>query len=47
MTIGALCGHCICTGIAVLGGRIIAQMISVKTGKSLLKITYLVNLQNK
>ncbi|KAI2809145.1 hypothetical protein BLOT_000290 [Blomia tropicalis] len=29
--IGALCGHFICTGIAVLGGRIIAQMISVRT----------------
>lgn len=29
--IGAMFGHVICTGIAVLGGRIIAQMISVKT----------------
>ncbi|OTF75390.1 hypothetical protein BLA29_013605 [Euroglyphus maynei] len=28
---GALSGHFICTGIAVLGGRIISQMISVKT----------------
>jgi len=31
VTIGAMVGHCICTGIAVLGGRMIAQMISVKT----------------
>jgi len=31
VTIGALLGHCICTGIAVLGGRFIAQLISVKT----------------
>ena len=31
VTIGALGGHLICTGIAVLGGRIIAQMISVRT----------------
>lgn len=28
--IGAMFGHLVCTGIAVLGGRIIAQMISVK-----------------
>ena len=29
--VGAMFGHFICTGIAVLGGRIIAQMISVKS----------------
>lgn len=29
--LGALSGHFICTGIAVLGGRFISQMISVKT----------------
>jgi len=31
VTIGALLGHFLCTGLAVLGGRFIAQMISVKT----------------
>ena len=30
--IGGCIGHFICTGIAVLGGRIVAQKISVKTG---------------
>lgn len=35
VTIGALLGHFLCTGLAVLGGRFIAQMISVKTGKFL------------
>ena len=40
VTIGALCGHCICTGIAVLGGRIIAQMISVKTGQTFTPIVF-------
>lgn len=33
VTIGALLGHFLCTGLAVLGGRFIAQMISVKTGR--------------
>lgn len=32
VTIGALLGHFLCTGLAVLGGRFVAQMISVKTG---------------
>lgn len=31
VTIGALLGHFLCTGLAVVGGRFIAQMISVKT----------------
>ena len=35
MTIGAVIGHALCTGLAVLGGRMIAQKISVKTGKLL------------
>lgn len=35
VTIGALLGHFLCTGLAVVGGRFIAQMISVKTGKCL------------
>ncbi len=33
MTIGGTIGHAICTGIAVLGGRIVAQRISVRTGR--------------
>ena len=33
VTIGALLGHFLCTGLAVVGGRFIAQMISVKTGE--------------
>lgn len=33
VTIGSLLGHSICTGIAVLGGRMVAQLISVRQGK--------------
>jgi len=29
---GGILGHTICTGIAVLGGRLLAQRISVRTG---------------
>ena len=32
--VGAFTGHCICTGLAVLAGRVIAQIISVRIGKS-------------
>jgi len=31
VTLGAIIGHSLCTGLAVLGGRMIAQKISVKT----------------
>lgn len=31
VTIGALLGHFLCTGLAVVGGRFVAQMISVRT----------------
>lgn len=31
VTLGACIGHSLCTGLAVLGGRMIATMISVKT----------------
>ncbi|XP_047003513.1 transmembrane protein 165 [Schistocerca americana] len=31
VTIGGIFGHAICTGLAVLGGRMIAQKISVRT----------------
>lgn len=30
---GGVLGHAICTGLAVIGGRMIAQKISVRTGK--------------
>ena len=30
---GGIIGHAICTGLGVLGGRMIAQKISVRTGK--------------
>jgi len=30
--IGGILGHSLCTGLAVLGGRMIAQKISVRTG---------------
>lgn len=32
MILGGTLGHALCTGLAVLGGRFIAQRISVKTG---------------
>ena len=32
MTLGGTLGHALCTGLAVIGGRLIAQKISVKTG---------------
>lgn len=30
---GGTVGHCLCTGLAVIGGRMIAQRISVRTGE--------------
>jgi Ca2+/H+ antiporter, TMEM165/GDT1 family len=32
VTLGALCGHSICTGVAVIGGRAIAGRVSLKVG---------------
>ena len=34
VTIGGTLGHALCTGLAVIGGRLIAQRISVRTGTS-------------
>jgi putative Ca2+/H+ antiporter (TMEM165/GDT1 family) len=34
--VGGVLGHSICTGLAVVGGRMIAQKISVKTGKKMM-----------
>lgn len=31
MIVGGIIGHAICTGLAVIGGRMIAQRISVRT----------------
>ena len=33
MTLGGTIGHAICTGLAVVGGRLIAQRISIRTGE--------------
>lgn len=35
ITVGALFGHCLCTGIAVLSGKFCAQIISAKSGINL------------
>jgi putative Ca2+/H+ antiporter (TMEM165/GDT1 family) len=32
VTLGCTLGHVLCTGIAVVGGRLIAQRISVRMG---------------
>ncbi|POS85409.1 hypothetical protein EPUL_006216, partial [Erysiphe pulchra] len=34
VTAGAVCGHAVCTGVAVIGGRVIAGKVSMKLGKS-------------
>lgn len=33
VTLGAMCGHAVCTGVAVVGGRAIAGRVSMKVGK--------------
>ena len=38
MFLGATIGHALCTGFAVIGGRMIAQKISVRTGQSVKKV---------
>ena len=40
VTGGALCGHAICTGAAVIGGRAIAGKVSLRTGKTCQHATY-------
>jgi len=34
VTLGAVCGHACCTGVAVLGGRALAGRVSMRVGKS-------------
>ena len=49
--VGGILGHALCTGLAVIGGRIIATRISVRTvtlvsqtvGSSHLQLTYLIS----
>jgi len=33
VALGGVLGHSLCTGLAVIGGRFIAQKISVRTGE--------------
>lgn len=40
VTAGALGGHCICTGVAVIGGKAIAGKVSLRTGKLTLSAPY-------
>ncbi|KAG8295519.1 hypothetical protein J6590_078340 [Homalodisca vitripennis] len=37
--VGGIVGHSMCTGVAVLGGRFVAQRISVRTGKTVTRHT--------
>ena len=41
VTLGATCGHAICTGVAVIGGRAIAGRVSLKMGEYCLQPTRL------
>ena len=34
MILGGCIGHALCTGLAVLAGRVVAAKISARTGKS-------------
>lgn len=43
LIVGGILGHSICTGLAVIGGRMIAQRISVRTGKDKFEKTETIN----
>ena len=45
VTLGSLCGHSICTGVAVIGGRAIAGKVSMKVGKSQFLLAILRNFE--
>lgn len=40
VAVGGTVGHCLCTGLAVIGGRMIAQKISVRTGTFCFSFNY-------
>lgn len=40
VAVGGTLGHCLCTGLAVIGGRMVAQKISVRTGELLKNPTW-------
>lgn len=44
--LGGILGHVLCTGLAVLGGRMIAQKISVRTGNYFCIISLFKNARN-
>lgn len=45
--VGGTLGHALCTGLAVIGGRMIAQRISVRTGKfTLLFINFSISIHS-
>lgn len=43
VAVGGTLGHCMCTGLAVIGGRMIAQKISVRTGETLFTFCFINN----
>ncbi len=47
VTLGSVLGHSLCTGLAVLGGRMIAQKISVKTGNLVTRLGRNLRILNK
>lgn len=40
VAIGGIVGHSICTAIAVIGGRMVAQRISARTGTKFISIIF-------
>ena len=42
MILGGTLGHALCTSLAVLGGRCIAQHISIKTGRCVISVGFFV-----
>ena len=40
VSLGGTLGHAVCTAIAIIGGKIVAQRISVRTGETVLDFAY-------